>query len=90
MSTFDRSSGPVKCADSVKFIKGFKSRIALPVLLLSLVTVGLIFWFLEQIPSENNWVIFRDYDEWRPQTEVDYTNEVIYRGLHLFAQSNQP
>ena len=76
MSTFDRSSGPVKCADSVKFIKGFKSRIALPVLLLSLVTVGLIFWFFEQIPSENNWVIFRDYDEWRPQTEVDYTNEV--------------
>ena len=31
---------------------------------------------MEQIPSEDNWVILRDYDEWRPRTEVDYTNQV--------------
>ena len=60
--------------DQVKLIKGFNPRIALPVLLVSIFVVGLFLWILGQIPSKSNWVILRDFNEWRPHIVPDSTD----------------
>ena len=65
----------------VKLIKGFNLRIALPVLLGSIFVVGLFLWILGQIPSKSNWLILRDFNEWRPHIIPDSTDKTYLQSF---------